>query len=99
MLDRPAAWGTALAIAGGAYLLRIVGVIGNWPLVIALFVALGAGQAIGARLKRQQAAPPGAEDVPVEWRGLVRPWLPSDKAELDAVLGLPRSELHGAARS
>ena len=36
-------------------------------------------------------------DVPLEWRGIDRPWTTADRDELDREVGLSEVELHGVA--
>lgn len=94
----PLAWGPGAAVFVVAYGLRLAGVLDNWPFAVAVVVAFAIGPVVLA-VTRSKAPTDGPGEVPVEWRGLVRPWTAADRLELDAVLGLPRSEVHGTARS
>ncbi len=90
-------WDTAFAdriVMGGlvawvlvAWLLRIGDVINGYVLVTMLIVAAIATPLVAAnRLRRTQPVGPTEAPVPVEWRGLSRPWQPEDEEELDRVL-------------
>jgi branched-chain amino acid transport system permease protein len=85
------------------YGLRLADVIDNWTFVILLVVALGAAGILSG-LARPKAVEEAAgesveeiEDVPLEWRGIDRPWTPEDAMELDREVGLSEVELHGVA--
>ena len=66
---------------------RLADVIDNWMFVVATAASLVL--AIGvARYLEAKERPPVEPEVPVEWRGITRPWLPSDRIELNAVLGI-----------
>jgi branched-chain amino acid transport system permease protein len=98
---------TLVALAG-VYALRLADVISNWPFVILSFVILSfvvfmAGTAV-ANLTQPEAVEEAAgvpeaeiEDVPLEWRGIDRPWTEDDREELDRQIGLSEAELHGVA--
>jgi branched-chain amino acid transport system permease protein len=91
LTERPAVWGPLLGALAGAYALRLAGVIDNWLMVVAMFV-VGVAALFIARSLAGRATAAGSrdepEDVPLEWRGLRRPWQPSDAAEIDEVLGV-----------
>lgn len=85
------------------YGLRLADVIDNWTFVVLLVVALGAAGILSG-LARPKAVEVAAgesieeiEDVPLEWRGIDRPWTPEDVMELDREVGLSEVELHGVA--
>ena len=99
MLQSPVAWGTAVAIAAVGYVLRLADVVDGWGFAVAVIVGLAVGQVVGVRVAGVQREATADDDVPLEWRGLTRPWLPSDKVELDAELGITERQLSGAARS
>ncbi|MBM3673681.1 MAG: ABC transporter permease [Actinobacteria bacterium] len=84
----------------GAYVLRLLDFIDNWTFVV-LLIACPVIATIAAGLAKPRAvevaAGHGAElhDVPVEWRGIDRPWTEADAEELDRRLGLSEVELRG----
>jgi branched-chain amino acid transport system permease protein len=86
-----------------AYALRLADVITNWPFVILTFVVVLGGTAVASLLapREVQKAAGGLEtdleDVPLEWRGIDRPWSAADRDELDREIGLNEAELHGVA--
>ncbi|MGZ4736585.1 MAG: ABC transporter permease [Acidimicrobiia bacterium] len=94
------ALGVALAAIYG---LRLADVITNWPFVILSVVAILAATSIATLLKpeivEEEAGVSEAEleDVPLEWRGIDRPWTEADRDELDRHIGLSEAELHGVA--
>jgi branched-chain amino acid transport system permease protein len=72
---------TLALLLGGfalAWALRLIHVINGWEFAgIAALVAVGT---IAYTAARQQT--PAAADVPVEWRGVRRPWQPDDEEVL-----------------
>lgn len=86
-----------VAALAALYALRITDAIDNWPYALASLavpvVALALATA-RARAAEQTGKP---ADVPLEWRGILRPWTPRDARELDAALGMSEVQLHGAA--
>jgi branched-chain amino acid transport system permease protein len=99
------AWGTGLAVFVVAYLLRVTGVIASWPFAVfavgSFVVAFAITRIVTARHQPAEPAGPVATapaEVPLEWRGLVRPWTPDDVAEMDAALGLAPGEVGAGAR-
>lgn len=92
--ERPAVWVPMAAVQAGLYLARLAAAIGDGLLLAGLAAAFAAAVALARGLDGRATAPGGAagpaeaQDVPLEWRGLSRPWLPSDRAETDEVLGL-----------
>lgn len=94
----------AMCIAlAGVYALRLADVIDNWPFVIltAVVVALSGLVASLTQPKAVEEAAGESEaelaDVPLEWRGIDRPWTTADRDELDREVGLSEVELHGVA--
>lgn len=95
---------TAMCVAlAGLYALRLADVIDNWPFVILSLVVVGLSGLV-ASLARPKAVEEAAgepeaelEDVPLEWRGIDRPWTSADLDELDREVGLSEAELHGVA--
>ncbi len=90
-------------ILAGVYALRLADVIDNWPYVILSAATVGAA-GIVAGLAKPEAVEEAAgesqaerEDVPVEWRGIDRPWTVEDLEELDRQVGLSEVELHGVS--
>ncbi len=93
---------TGVALAG-VYAVRLADIIDNWMFVIASLVVFFAGTAV-ANLTQPKAVEAAAgvpeaeiEDVPLEWRGIDRPWTDADREELDRQIGLSEVELHGVA--
>jgi branched-chain amino acid transport system permease protein len=93
---------TCVALAG-VYALRLADVITNWPFVILSFAVflVATGVATLTQPKAVEAAAGVSEeeieDVPLEWRGIDRPWTEADRDELDREIGLSEAELHGVA--
>ncbi len=92
--SRPAIWATVGA-AAGLYGLRMAGVIGNWPFAV-LLIAVPMVANVAAGLVARPDTGEEAVDVPLEWRGILRPWTDDDRIELDRVLGVNEVEIHGA---
>jgi branched-chain amino acid transport system permease protein len=94
--------GLCVALAG-IYALRVSDVIDNWPYVIlsavAIFGATGIANFLKPEVVEETAGMTEAEieDVPLEWRGIDRPWTDADRVELDREIGLSEAELHGVA--
>ena len=77
-------WAPLAAIVGTLWGLRLLDVINGWVL------AFGSVAAVLALRELVRPRPPKAPaDVPLEWRGVRRPWLPSDREEI--LDGLARS--------
>jgi branched-chain amino acid transport system permease protein len=97
----PALWGMVVALVG-LYALRMADVLTNWPYVI-LSLAAPVVATIVAGLLKPKAVEEAAghleeiEDVPLEWRGIERPWTDADLEELDRVVKLEEVSLHGTA--
>jgi branched-chain amino acid transport system permease protein len=67
-----------LAGFGFAWALRLIHAINGWAFFgVSAVVVLGA---IADSARRQR--PPAAAEVPVEWRGVRRPWQPDDEEVL-----------------
>jgi branched-chain amino acid transport system permease protein len=78
------------------YALRVADVIANWPFVIgAIAVTIGA-LLVGMIQEQRALAAEEEAEVPLEWRGITRPWNEADRRELDTALALSEVELHGA---
>jgi branched-chain amino acid transport system permease protein len=94
--------GMCIALVG-IYALRLADVIDNWPYVILSFAAVGVAGAVASLVKPEavlEAAGESAaeiEDVPLEWRGIDRPWTEEDLEELNREVGVSEAELHGVA--
>jgi branched-chain amino acid transport system permease protein len=95
---------TGLVVAlAGLYALRVLDVIDNWPFVILSIVAIGAAGILAGLAKPEAVEEAAGEseaeiaDVPLEWRGIDRPWSESDVEELDREVGLSEVELHGVS--
>jgi branched-chain amino acid transport system permease protein len=94
--------GMIVVIVGG-YALRMADAIDNWQFVIVIIVAVAlAGVLSGlARPKAVEEAagesPEAIADVPLEWRGIDRPWTEADLEELDREIGLSEAVAHGSA--
>jgi branched-chain amino acid transport system permease protein len=103
LLKAPIALGAMSVAIVVAYGLRLADVIDNWTFVICIGVAVVAAAIAGslARPKAvEEAAGETAEelaDVPLEWRGIDRPWTLDDLEELDREVGVGEVELHGVA--
>ncbi len=93
--SRPAIVGVVGA-AAVLYALRMLDVIGNWPFALLLILAPVVGNAVAQRTAREATAE-GPPDVPLEWRGIVRPWTEDDRLELDRALAINEVDIHGAA--
>lgn len=88
--------GATVATVAVLYLLRMLDVLGNWPFAVLLIVVPMAANAVVQGLSRPEKAEEPGADVPLEWRGIVRPWTEADRIELDRVLGVNEVEIHGA---
>jgi branched-chain amino acid transport system permease protein len=92
-----------LVAIGVLYGIRMADVIDNWTFVVLLIVVVAiAGIASGlAKPKAVEEAagesPEEIADVPLEWRGIDRPWTEDDLEELDRQVGLSEVELHGVS--
>jgi branched-chain amino acid transport system permease protein len=99
--SRGAMIGTVIGLAL-LYALRMADVITNWPYVI-LSMAVPAVATFVAGLLQPKAVEEAAGhleeivDVPLEWRGIDRPWTESDAEELDRAIGMSEVTVHGAA--
>lgn len=84
------------------YALRMLDVITNWPYVI-LSILCPVVATIVAGLLKPKAVEEAAGhleeivDVPLEWRGIDRPWTDDDLEELDRAIGLDEVAVHGTA--
>ena len=84
------------------YGLRLAEVLTNWPyLLLSIATVGGAAMIAGITQPRAVELAAGLEaelaDVPLEWRGIDRPWTHEDMEELDRQVGLSEAELHGVA--
>lgn len=84
------------------YGLRLAEVLTNWPyLLLSIATVGGAAMVAGITQPRAVEIAAGLEaelaDVPLEWRGIDRPWTQKDMEELDRRVGLSEAELHGVA--
>jgi branched-chain amino acid transport system permease protein len=72
--------------------LRLADVLTGGPFALALMAELAAGglaaQVLEARRAPEMAAEDAADDVPLEWAGIVRPFTAEEVAALDRELGL-----------
>ena len=97
----PALYGMVVALVV-IYVLRITDVITNWPFVVLMGMAV-VGATLVASLLRPKAVEEAAGDiedivdVPLEWRGIDRPWTDADVEELDRAIGLEEVTVHGSA--
>jgi branched-chain amino acid transport system permease protein len=97
----PALYGMVVAMVA-IYVMRITDVITNWPFIVLMGAAL-VGATLVASLLRPKAVEEAAgdieavEDVPLEWRGIDRPWTDADLEELDRAIGLEGVSVHGSA--
>jgi branched-chain amino acid transport system permease protein len=86
-----------------AYGLRIADVIDNWTFFAVIVIAVVAAGIVGslARPKAVEEAagetPEELADVPLEWRGIDRPWTTEDLEELDREVGLGEAEFHAVS--
>jgi len=93
--------GMSVALAT-LYGLRLADVLTNWPyLLLSIATVGGAAMIAGITQPRAVELAAGLEaelaDVPLEWRGIDRPWTQKDMEELDRQVGLSEAELHGVA--
>ena len=101
LLKAPRVLAAMLVALAGVYALRLANVLDNWPFVLlSIGVVAVAGVAAGlAQPKAVEEAAGESEaelaDVPLEWRGIDRPWTTADLDELDRQVGLSEVELHG----
>ncbi|MFD0901958.1 branched-chain amino acid ABC transporter permease [Actinomadura sediminis] len=77
-------WVPLAAIAGTLWGLRLLDAVNGWVLTFGTAAA-----ALALRGLARPRTPKGAADVPLEWRGVRRPWLPADREEV--LDGLARS--------
>jgi branched-chain amino acid transport system permease protein len=100
LLDSPPALIGMVVALVGLYVLRITDVITNWPYV-ALTIAAPIVATIVAGLLKPKAVEVAAGhleetlDVPLEWRGIDRPWNEDDLEEMDRAIRLEEVTLHG----
>jgi branched-chain amino acid transport system permease protein len=94
--------GMVVVIVGG-YALRIADVIDNWTFVGVMIAAVALAGVLSGLAKPaavEEAAgesPEALADVPLEWRGIDRPWTEADLEELDREIGLSEAVAHGSA--
>ena len=93
--------GLVVALAG-LYALRIADVIENWPFVIALDVAVAISGSWRGLAKPEAVEEAAGEseaefaDVPLEWRGIDRPWTEADSTRRSTARSASaRWQLHG----
>ncbi len=84
------------------YALRMADVITNWPYVVLSALCPVVATIVAGLLKPkavEEAAGHLEEiiDVPLEWRGIERPWTADDLRELDRAIGMSEVTVHGAA--
>ena len=85
------------------YVLRMADVIDNWPFVFLSIAAVGVSGVLAGLAKPEAVEEAAGEseaeiaDVPLEWRGIDRPWTEADVEELDREVGLSEVELHGVS--
>jgi len=84
------------------YALRMADVITNWPYVILSLAAIVVATIVAGLLhpkavEEAAGAVEELEDVPLEWRGIERPWTERDVEELDRAIGMSEVTVHGAA--
>ncbi|MFV2174598.1 inner-membrane translocator [Actinomadura sp. LOL_016] len=77
-------WIPLAAIVGALWGLRLLDVVNGWVLTFGTLAA-----AVALREVARPRASRADADVPLEWRGVRRPWLPSDREEV--LDGLARS--------
>jgi branched-subunit amino acid ABC-type transport system permease component len=101
LLKAPRVMAAMWVALAGLYALRLADVFDNWPYVL-LSIAVVSIAGIAAGLARPRAVEEAAgetqaeiDDVPLEWRGIDRPWTSADLHELDREVGLSEAELHG----
>ncbi len=84
LVRSPRVLGPTVALVVGWWVLRLAGVLTNWP-----FALLVLATPVGAVVAAQLAERPRAHDEALawEWRGLLRRWSESDLEELDRALG------------
>lgn len=94
----------ALGVFAASWGLRLIGAIDNWVFALGVVAAIVVPRVVVA--VRSAPAEADEEDVPIEWRGLRRPWTAADLDEIDAVLGIQqptatsaKGEFSGASRS
>ena len=103
LLKAPKVLGAMVVALVALYAVRMADLIDNWTFVgLIVFVVAVAGIASGlAKPKAVEEAagesPEELADVPLEWRGIDRPWTEEDLEELDRQVGLSEVELHGVA--
>jgi branched-chain amino acid transport system permease protein len=103
LLKTPRVLAAMVVAIVGLYAVRLADVIDNWTFVILVVVAValaGIASGLAKPTAVEEAAgqsPEELEDVPLEWRGIDRPWTEEDLEELDRQVGLGEAELHGVA--
>jgi branched-chain amino acid transport system permease protein len=102
LLESPPAWIGMVVALVGLYVLRITDVITNWPYVVLTIAAPIVATIVAGLLKPKavEAAAGHLEetlDVPLEWRGIDRPWNEDDLEEMDRAIRLEEVTLHGTA--
>lgn len=97
--ERAWAWRSGLTIFVVAYVLCIADVIDGWPFALATVAAFVVALAVARGEERHEREAEVEPDVAPEWRGLARPWRPTDAAELEAELGFVPEEVGAGARS
>jgi branched-chain amino acid transport system permease protein len=99
----PAIYGMVVALVA-IYVLRITDVITNWPFVVLMLAAVVGATLVASLLRPKAVEAAAAEgevavaaDVPLEWRGIDRPWTEADLEELDRAIGLEEVTVRGPA--
>jgi branched-chain amino acid transport system permease protein len=103
LLRAPIALGAMCVAIVIGYALRMAEVIDNYAFIAVIVIAVVAAGIAGslARPKAVEEAagetPEELADVPLEWRGIDRPWTTEDLEELDRQVGLAETELHAVS--
>jgi branched-chain amino acid transport system permease protein len=103
LLKAPRVLAGMIVVIVASYGLRVADVIDNWTFVACIVVAVALAGLLSGLAKPvavEEAAgesPAELADVPLEWRGIDRPWTEDDLVELDRQVGLSEAELHGVA--
>lgn len=101
LLQSPPALGGMVVALVGLYVLRVTDVITNWPYVVLSIAAPLVATGVAGLLKPKAVLEAAGDvedlvDVPLEWRGIDRPWTEDDLVELNRAVGLEEA-LDGSA--
>jgi branched-chain amino acid transport system permease protein len=91
---RPAVWLPMAVVQIGAALVYVAGRSNGVTFLLVVAVAFVGAMIVARDRESRATAPPDGPrkpDMPLEWRGLERPWRPADAEELDELLGVSRS--------